>query len=248
MRRPRPPQPPGQLRNPKGWGGAGRGGPGRSGQFLPGPRQVPELGGYAPPLPPAAGRRWCSRSAGPDMLPDCLSAEGERRCRRLLAEATARFRARPAAAAVLVPLCSVRGVPALLYTLRSSRLAGRHKGDVRYTARELLFLLVGGRRTPETAGTVAEALSLSEPRFASVEWVCGEPVGPGAASARSKRVHITVCLRHLSPSCDPLSKKAGPRPLPVTTGRLGPRALEALGAGLPGFPPWPHLRRKLGTP
>lgn len=70
------------------------------------------------------------------MLPDCLSAEGERRCRQLLAKATARFRARPAAAAVLVPLCSVRGVPALLYTLRSSRLAGRHKGDVRYTARD----------------------------------------------------------------------------------------------------------------
>lgn len=66
------------------------------------------------------------------MLPKCLSAEGERRCRQLLAPATARLRAQPAAAAVLVPLCSVRGVPALLYTLRSSRLAGRHKGDVRY--------------------------------------------------------------------------------------------------------------------
>lgn len=78
------------------------------------------------------------------MLPNCLSAEGEQRCRRLLAEATARLRALPAAAAVLVPLCSVRGVPALLYTLRSSRLAGRHKGDVRYTSQELLSLLGRG--------------------------------------------------------------------------------------------------------
>ncbi|XP_070283760.1 mitochondrial coenzyme A diphosphatase NUDT8 [Myotis yumanensis] len=83
------------------------------------------------------------------MLPDCLSAEGERRCRQLLAKATARFRARPAAAAVLVPLCSVRGVPALLYTLRSSRLAGRHKGDVSFP---------GGKCDPADQDVVHTAL------------------------------------------------------------------------------------------
>ncbi|XP_069421295.1 mitochondrial coenzyme A diphosphatase NUDT8 [Ovis canadensis] len=83
------------------------------------------------------------------MLPDCLSAEGEQRCRRLLAGATARLRARPAAAAVLVPLCSVRGVPALLYTLRSSRLAGKHKGDVSFP---------GGKCDPTDRDVVHTAL------------------------------------------------------------------------------------------
>ncbi|KAM5317843.1 mitochondrial coenzyme A diphosphatase NUDT8 isoform 2-T2 [Glossophaga mutica] len=83
------------------------------------------------------------------MLPDCLTAEGEQRCRQLLAKATAQLRVRPAAAAVLVPLCSVRGVPALLYTLRSSRLAGRHKGDVSFP---------GGKCDPTDQDVVHTAL------------------------------------------------------------------------------------------
>ncbi|XP_060239640.1 mitochondrial coenzyme A diphosphatase NUDT8 isoform X2 [Meriones unguiculatus] len=83
------------------------------------------------------------------MLPDCLSAEEERRCRQLLAGTTARLRSRPATAAVLVPLCLVRGVPALLYTLRSRRLVGRHKGDVSFP---------GGKCDPTDKDVIQTAL------------------------------------------------------------------------------------------
>ncbi|XP_004713781.1 mitochondrial coenzyme A diphosphatase NUDT8 [Echinops telfairi] len=83
------------------------------------------------------------------MLSDCLSAESEQRCRRLLAGSTARCRAHPAAAAVLVPLCVVCQAPALLYTLRSRRLVGRHKGEVSFP---------GGKCDPADQDVVHTAL------------------------------------------------------------------------------------------
>ncbi|KAM6073886.1 mitochondrial coenzyme A diphosphatase NUDT8 isoform 2-T2 [Chlamydotis macqueenii] len=76
-----------------------------------------------------------------------LSSGSERRCRARLAAAGQRGAA--AAAAVLVPLCSVRGRPALLFTLRSRRLGGPHSGDVSFP---------GGRREPADGDAVATAL------------------------------------------------------------------------------------------
>lgn len=77
---------------------------------------------------------------------DCLSTENENRCRQHLGpnlklyetdrkqkrgwiQSKANSQARWAS--VLVSLCSVDGEPAFLFTLRSSMLKGRHKGDVR---------------------------------------------------------------------------------------------------------------------
>lgn len=80
-----------------------------------------------------------------DAWKDCLSTENENRCRQSLAPNLKYYEAdkgRKAAsqsqgknqgrwASVLVSLCSVEGQPAFLFTLRSSTLKGRHKGDVR---------------------------------------------------------------------------------------------------------------------
>lgn len=62
----------------------------------------------------------------------CLSSGNEARCRRLLQASAALYeREGKSWAAVLVCLCAVSGDPALLFTLRSAQLKGRHKGDVR---------------------------------------------------------------------------------------------------------------------
>ncbi|XP_041057116.1 nucleoside diphosphate-linked moiety X motif 8, partial [Carcharodon carcharias] len=53
------------------------------------------------------------------------------------------------AAGVLVPLCSVRGEPSLLLTLRSSKLGGRHQGDVSFP---------GGKRDPSDPDIIHTAL------------------------------------------------------------------------------------------
>ncbi|XP_075073422.1 mitochondrial coenzyme A diphosphatase NUDT8 [Mixophyes fleayi] len=60
---------------------------------------------------------------------EALSYETEKRCRQILSKTPL---PQKASAGVLVTLCTVRGAPSFLYTLRSSKLKGRHKGDVSF--------------------------------------------------------------------------------------------------------------------
>lgn len=83
-----------------------------------------------------------------DAWRDCLSLENENRCRQCLGPNLKLYEVDKGRkgvsqgqgknqgkwASVLVSLCSVEGEPAFLFTLRSSTLKGRHKGDVRWAA------------------------------------------------------------------------------------------------------------------
>ncbi|XP_037336042.2 nucleoside diphosphate-linked moiety X motif 8 [Pungitius pungitius] len=92
---------------------------------------------------------------------DCLSPTNETRCRQNLVPNLKLYEAgkRGAAqsqgksngrwASVLVSLCSNQGEPAFLFTLRSSTLKGRHKGDVSFA---------GGKSDPSDSDVVATAL------------------------------------------------------------------------------------------
>lgn len=86
----------------------------------------------------AIQRRSLHRNA---QFEECVSALNEARCRRSLqANAALYKRDTHRWAAVLVCLCVSRGDPALLFTLRSAQLKGRHKGDVRYKGSGLPLL------------------------------------------------------------------------------------------------------------
>ncbi|XP_053306567.1 mitochondrial coenzyme A diphosphatase NUDT8 isoform X2 [Spea bombifrons] len=75
-----------------------------------------------------------------------FSHETEQRCRETLSRTTV---PKVASAGVLVTLCSLKGVPSFLYTLRSSQLRGRHKGDVSFP---------GGKRDASDRDIVHTAL------------------------------------------------------------------------------------------
>ncbi|XP_031716400.1 mitochondrial coenzyme A diphosphatase NUDT8 [Anarrhichthys ocellatus] len=92
---------------------------------------------------------------------ECLSLQNENRCRQSLGPNLKLYEAGKKGAtesqgksqgrwaSVLVSLCSNQGEPAVLFTLRSSTLKGRHKGDVSFA---------GGKSDPSDSDVVATAL------------------------------------------------------------------------------------------
>ncbi|XP_068441096.1 mitochondrial coenzyme A diphosphatase NUDT8 [Clinocottus analis] len=90
-----------------------------------------------------------------DVWRGCLSPNNENRCRESLGpnlklyDAGKKEGKKGRWASVLVSLCSNRGEPAFLFTLRSSTLKGRHKGDVSFA---------GGKSDPSDSDVVATAL------------------------------------------------------------------------------------------
>uniref|UniRef100_A0A672IR60 Nudix (nucleoside diphosphate linked moiety X)-type motif 8 n=1 Tax=Salarias fasciatus TaxID=181472 RepID=A0A672IR60_SALFA len=82
---------------------------------------------------------------------DCLSPVNEDRCRQILEPNLKLYQMEKGTrwASVLASLCSVEGEPAFLFTLRSSTLKGRHKGDVSFA---------GGKSDPSDRDVVTTAL------------------------------------------------------------------------------------------
>lgn len=73
-------------------------------------------------------RRGLCTKVLPNVPAESLTYETEQRCREVLSRTTLPVKA---SAGVLVTLCTFRGAPSFLYTLRSPELKGRHKGDIR---------------------------------------------------------------------------------------------------------------------
>ncbi|XP_063762232.1 nucleoside diphosphate-linked moiety X motif 8 isoform X2 [Eleginops maclovinus] len=96
-----------------------------------------------------------------DTWRDCLSQDNENRCRQRLGpnvklyeidkgkQRASQGKNQGRWASVLVSLCSDHGEPAFLFTLRSSTLKGRHKGDVSFA---------GGKSDPSDVNVVDTAL------------------------------------------------------------------------------------------
>ncbi|XP_053729619.1 nucleoside diphosphate-linked moiety X motif 8 isoform X1 [Synchiropus splendidus] len=96
----------------------------------------------------------CVHQAAPHLnntWSDTLSLENENRCRLLLEPNLKLYEksSQGKLASILVTLCCVGGEPAFLFTLRSSQLKGRHKGDVSFA---------GGKSDPADKDVVATAV------------------------------------------------------------------------------------------
>ncbi|XP_020363400.1 mitochondrial coenzyme A diphosphatase NUDT8 isoform X1 [Oncorhynchus kisutch] len=106
------------------------------------------------------GLHQSAASSPEGAMRECLSLVNEARCRQSLEPNVALYEkdvrgergpseAQLKWASVLVSLCSVEGEPAFLFTLRSTALKGRHKGDVSFA---------GGKRDPSDKDVVDTAL------------------------------------------------------------------------------------------
>ncbi|XP_057695810.1 nucleoside diphosphate-linked moiety X motif 8 isoform X2 [Corythoichthys intestinalis] len=136
---------------------------------------------------------------------ECLTLENENRCRRELApnlkmydvergrKAQSQDKNKGRWASILVSLCSVKEQPAFLFTLRSSMLKGRHKGDVSFA---------GGKSDPSDNDVVATALR--EAREELGVNVSTESVWGVLKPLRDMVEEIfSLSLSHL---CDPLNR------------------------------------------
>lgn len=131
-------------------------------------RTPPNLKPHNRPQPPSLSihQTRAGHQAAPHLAntwTDCLSSVNENRCRQRLESNLSLYQLskgrkgasqssgnQPARwASVLVSLCSVEGEPAFLFTLRSSTLKGRHKGDVSFA---------GGKSDPSDGDVVTTAL------------------------------------------------------------------------------------------
>ncbi|XP_056139588.1 nucleoside diphosphate-linked moiety X motif 8 isoform X2 [Lampris incognitus] len=114
-------------------------------------RRLPQCAVSAPKTRAVHWATHCEALA----LRDCFSPENEERCRQTLGpnlklyERMGEGRSQGKCASVLVSLCFVEGEPAFLFTLRSSTLKGRHKGDVSFA---------GGKSDPSDKDIVDTAL------------------------------------------------------------------------------------------
>ncbi|VCX24038.1 unnamed protein product, partial [Gulo gulo] len=139
-----------------------------------------------------------------------------------------RLCARPAAAAVLVPLCSVRWVPARLYTQQSSRLSGSRKGDVSKRPAWCQCLPAWAHWIPRVSGLTRKRWM----RYLPCPWpTCCRHRTKGIPTSAGVAISATHCLS----SCTSPTVSGGSRPSSLSS----PCSCWPLA---PTSPAWPARR------